>query len=254
MIVLPEKKIGVVVLSNSSTSGRAVNKVATEALKLALEAKTGDRQPEREKANRAEGSLPPEALQRYEGWYATPFGAVNVRNMSGGLRADVMNRTLRLIPRPDGSLGLQYRLLGLFPIRIEELDGVGISLADVAGREILAARLRGRGFPIGERMHPVPVPAKWLGRTGEYEIANPGEDAVLPEKVRLRADGGFLFVDYSIPILFPGTASFAVAPVSEDEAVVRGFGRGMGETIRAVAVNGEYMLSYSGYLLRKRGE
>ena len=150
-----------------------------------------------------------------------------------------MNRTLRLIPRADGSLGLQYRLLGLFPIRIEELEGVGISRADVAGREILAVRMHGREFPIGERIRPVPIPAQWLGRTGEYEIANPGEDAVLPEKVRLRADGGFLFVDYAIPLLFPGTVSFAIAPASDDEAVIRGFGRGMGETVRVVTVNGE---------------
>jgi hypothetical protein len=100
----------------------------------------------------------------------------------------------------------------------------------------------------------VPVPAAWLGRTGEYEIANLGEDAVLLEKVSLRAEDGFLFVDYSIPILFPGMMNFAVAPVSDDEAVFRGLGRGMGETIRAVTVNGENMLSYSGYLLRKRGK
>ena len=99
----------------------------------------------------------------------------------------------------------------------------------------------------------MPVPAQWLGRTGEYGIANLGEDAILLEKVRLRADGGFLFVDFSIPVLFPGTVSFAVAPVSETDAVVRGFGRGMGETLRAVTGNGENMLSYSGYLLRKRG-
>jgi len=253
MIVLPERKLGVVVLANSNTAGRVVGKVAAEALKFALEAKTGDRQPEWEKPEEGEGPLSTEALQRYEGWYATPVGAVNVRKTFGGLRADVMNRSLWLIPRADGSLGLQYRLLGLFPIRIEELDGVGISRADVAGREILAARMHGREFPIGERMRPVHVPAQWLGRTGEYEIANPGEDAVLPEKVRLRAGDGFLFVDYSIPLLFPGTVSFAVAPISDTEAVIRGFGRGMGETVRAVTVDGENMFSCSGYLLRKRG-
>jgi hypothetical protein len=254
MIVLPERKLGVVVLANTDTAGRVVGKVAAEALKLALEAKTGERQPKREKPEGGDGSLSKEALQRYEGWYATPFGAVNVRKTSGGLRADVMGRTLQLIPRPDGSLGLQYRLLGLFPLRIEELDGVGISRADVAGREVLAARMHGREFPIGERIRPVPVSAKWLGRTGEYEIANLGEDAVLLEKVRFRAEGGFLFADYSIPLLFPGTMSFVIAPASDDEAVIRGFGRGMGETIRAVTVNGEDMHSYSGYLLRKRGK
>jgi CubicO group peptidase (beta-lactamase class C family) len=254
MIVLPERKLGVVVLANSDTAGRVVGKVAAEALKLSLEAKTGEREPKREKPEGGDGFLSPEALQRYEGWYATPAGAVNVRDTWGGLRASVMNRTLHLIPRADGSLGLQYRLLGLFPLRIEELDGVGISRADVAGREILAARMHGREFPIGERMRPVPVPAQWLGRTGEYEIANLGDDAVLLEKLRLRSEGGFLFVDYSIPLLFPGTMSFVIAPASNDEAVIRGFGRGMGETIRAVTVNGENMLSYSGYLLRKRGK
>ena len=254
MIVLPERKLGVVVLANSDTAGRVVGKVAAEAIKLALEAKTGERQPEWKEAEGSEGSLSPEMLQRYEGWYATPVGVVKVRGTSGGLRADVMNRTLRLIPRADGSLGVQYRFLGLFPFRIEELNGAGISRADIVGREILAVRMHGREFPIGERIRPVPVPAKWLGRTGEYEIANPGEDAVLPERVRVRASGGLLFVDYSIPILFPGTASFAVAPVSDAEAVIRGFGRGMGETIQAVTVDGEAMLSYSGYLLRKKRE
>jgi hypothetical protein len=55
-----------------------------------------------------------------------------------------------------------------------------------------------------------------------------------------------------IPVLFPGTASFAIAPLSDTEAVIRVFGRGMGETLRAVTGNGEEMLSYSGYLLRKK--
>jgi CubicO group peptidase (beta-lactamase class C family) len=252
LIALPERKLGVVVLANSATSGPVVGDVATEALKLALEAKTGERQPERETPKGGEGSLSMEALQRYEGWYATSFGTVNVRNTSRGLRADIMNRTLWLAPLPDGSLRLQYRLLGLFPIRIEALAGVGISQVDVAGREILAARMRGRAYPIGERMRPVPVSAKWLARTGEYEVANPDEDAVLPKKVRLRAEDGFLLVEYSIPLLFPGTMSSAIAPVSDEEAVIRGLGRGMGETIRVVSKDGEEMLLYSGFMHRKK--
>lgn len=67
-------------------------------------------------------------------------------------------------------------------------------------------------------------------------------------------DAGFLFVDYFIPLLFPGTVNFLLAPVSEIEAVIRGIGRGAGETVREVTVNGEPMLSCSGYVLRKRGK
>ena len=42
LIILPEHKLGAVVLSNSATSGPAVNKIAEEMLKLALEAKAGE--------------------------------------------------------------------------------------------------------------------------------------------------------------------------------------------------------------------
>jgi hypothetical protein len=72
--------------------------------------------------------------------------------------------------------------------------------------------------------------------------------------VRLRADGGFLFVDIAFPDFFPGTATLAIAPVSETEAIFRGIGRGMGETVRVITVNGEERISCSGYLLRKKRE
>ena len=61
-------------------------------------------------------------------------------------------------------------------------------------------------------------------------------------------------VDFAIPNFFPGTATFAIAPVSETEAIFRGIGRGMGETVRVITVNGEEMFSCSGYLLRKKRE
>jgi len=46
LLVLKEPGIGVVVLSNSSSARPAVDNVAAELLKLALETKTGIKQPE----------------------------------------------------------------------------------------------------------------------------------------------------------------------------------------------------------------
>ena len=46
LIILPEHKLGVVVLSNSTGGGSMVGKVAVETLKLALEAKTGIKPPD----------------------------------------------------------------------------------------------------------------------------------------------------------------------------------------------------------------
>jgi len=223
--------------------------VAAETLKIALEAKTGDRQPERENPVEEEG--PDSGCGEEVRRVVRHSGRCCERTQDvGGLRADVMNRSLRLIPRADGSLGLQYRLLGLFPLRIEELEVSvspawtsrdGRSRCPHARREFRSESVFGRCL----------FPRSGSDGRGSTRLQI-GRGCRPAEKVTLRAAGGFLFVDYSIPVLFPGTASFAIAPDSDTEAVIRGLGRGMGETLRVVTVNGEEMLSYSGYLLRKK--
>lgn len=254
LIVLPEQKLGVVVLSNSPAAGAIVGKVAGEALKLALEAKAGIKQPEPTTPAAREASPAQEELLEYQGRYATVAGVVPVVRKSDYLQAEVMGKALRLVPRADGQLGLQYRLLGLIPISLGPLDRIGISRATVAGRDILKARLGEQELLVGERILTGPIPEKWLQRTGEYEIVNMGEDAMRIEEVRVRHDDGLLMVEYTLPRNFGGTASFALMPLSDSEARIAGLGRGMGETIRVVTVDGEELFSYAGYLLRKKGE
>ncbi len=252
LIILPEQKLGVVVMSNSATAGSVVNKVTTEALKLALEAKAGIKQPARAETTSGEGLLSQEALQTFEGRYATMAGVVGITKKSDYLRAEIMNTSLRLVPRPDGMLGLRYRLLGFIPVSLGELDHVGISRATVAGREIVKANMNGQEILVGERINPVPIPAAWQKRVGEYEIINAGSDAVLADRIRLCQDNGLLLVEYAMPLFTKKRMSLAIAPLSNSEAVICGLGRGMGETIRIVNVGGEEMLQYSGYLLKRR--
>ncbi len=254
LIVLPAHKLGVVVLSNSAASGGVVNRVAVETLRLALEAKAGIRQPDR-KSPPAQGDVPPaEALRGYEGTYATPVGMVPVSDKTSYLSAEVMGRTLRLVPRADGSLGLQYKLLGLIPISLGELNRASLSRAVIAGRDILKIGLDGQEMILGERIHPVPIPAAWQRRLGRYEIINAGGDHIRAEEVRLRDDAGFLVVDVAVPLLFKGKVHFALKPISDTDALIFGLGRGMGETIAAVTIDNEELLRYSGYLLRKQKE
>jgi hypothetical protein len=252
LIILPEHKLGVVVLANSSTAGIVVNKVASEALKLALEAKTGIRQPERKKPSAGADPMPPATLRAYEGRYATMAGVVTLRETSGQLRAEVMKKSLRLVPRADGLLGIRYKFLGLFPVSLGDLDYVGVGSARIEGCDLLTARMDGQELLIGQRILPVPIPGKWMERTGEYEIANPGEDTILIEKIRLRQDHGLLLVDISMPRFFKDELSYAVEPVSDTEAVIYGLGRGLGETLRVETVGGDELIRYSGYFLRKK--
>lgn len=286
LIILPQQKLGVVVLANSASAGPLAAKVATETLKLALEAKTGISQPLQQQAPAAEPPKPepPVAakpaiagqsaaraaanrpakaertqltaaeLQAFEGRYDTIAGLAQLRKKGDALDAELSSGTIRLTPRPDGLLAMSYRLLGLFPVSMGELDKIAIDREKIAGRDVLKAVIDGSEYLAGERLEPAPVPAVWQQRAGEYEIVNYGDDTRLVEDIVLDYADGLLTVAYRLPHFTEQTLHIALAPLSANEAVISGLGRGKGETIRVVTVKGEELLVYSGYLLRKKAD
>jgi len=295
LIILPEQKLGVVVLANSTSAGALVSSVASETMKLALEAKSGIIQPllqqptqtarkedpkkqdskeQQMLALEAEyGTAQPirkqqpakndkeerkpltqEELRAYEGHYDTIAGLVEVSKKSDYLEARLFNRTVRLVPRPDGLLEMSYKFLGLFPISLGKLEQMYIDREMVAGRNILKLVIDGNEFLAGEQLKPEPVSDKWQQRSGEYEIVNRGDDTVLVDNIRLNYEDGLLKAEYTMPLFTDKTLSLALAPLSDTEAVICGLGRGKGETIRVVTQGGKELLAYSGYLLRKKAD
>jgi CubicO group peptidase (beta-lactamase class C family) len=250
LLVLPEQKLGVVVLTNSSTRP-AVDNIATEALILALEVKTGVKQPRWTKPQKSPKPLSPEEMRLYTGYYATPIGLVRAYEKSDFLKAEILGNTVSLLPRADGKLSMQYKLFGLIPISLRELDDVGISRAVASGREVLIARSQILDMVFGEKISPPAVPQKWLDRIGAYEIANAGNDVLFFDGARIGREEGFLIIEYYSSLLSDGSVKLPIAPVSDTEAIILGLGSGMGETIRIVSINGQECLQYSGYQLRK---
>jgi CubicO group peptidase (beta-lactamase class C family) len=254
LIILPEHQLGVVVVANSFTSAGAVNKVATEALKLALEAKVGIKQPEVKKLAESGSQLTPMDIQAYEGTYATILGVAKVIKKSDYLQAEIMDRSLRLVPRSDGQLGLQYRLFGFIPISLGNFDNVGISRVSVVGHDILKARLGDQELLVGEKIKPMIISEAWLRRAGEYEIVNRGDDIVFIDKLHLSYDDGLLLMEFARPFFSNEVSRHALTPVSDDEAIICGLGGGMGETIRVIMVDGKEVLQYSGYQLKMKAK
>ena len=163
--MLPEQKLGVVVLSNSATAGPVINKVSNEMLRLALDAKSGLQQPEKIAMPVKPGTMSDEELQAYVGRYATMAGVLDISKQFDALRVGFMGRSLRLEPRDDGRLRVRYKLFGLVPLSLGELDQVGVSRASLAGREIIKASLPGEEMLVGERIRPVPIPTA-MQKTG----------------------------------------------------------------------------------------
>jgi CubicO group peptidase (beta-lactamase class C family) len=251
IIALPEHKLGVVALSNSATAAPAVNKIAVEGLKLALQAKTGIQPETWPKAELSDKALDIETMQTFPGDYATLLGYVHVDD--DGLHAHVADANFKLELRNDGLIGVRYALLGFIPISMgEELDRIGLSRQRVAGREVLVAQIGKQRMFIGEKIKPMPISEKWRQRMGDYEVINLNGDEPLIERFALKEENGFLLSEVALT-LQPGM-SFRqpILPVSDNAANVAAMLHEYGETLRVISVDGEERLQFAGYVLRKK--
>jgi CubicO group peptidase (beta-lactamase class C family) len=258
LIILPEHKLGVVVLANSSSSRGVVNRVAEESLKLALEAKAGITQPEVAKPHHE--PIPPwseKVLKDYEGNYATGQRVYNVTAKRDRLYTRLLGLPVELVPHGIGQFSIQYRLFGFIPFKAKQLEGLQFSLTRIKGHEVLVLHYKGKKYLLGEKIESSPIPDAWLKRVGDYELVNPGDYFPLIEKANLSYENNLLLLDVTTPMLGAlGTERwrFAIHPVSQTEAVVLGLGRNMGETIHVVTENGEERLRYSGCEFRRKSE
>lgn len=213
LMLLPAQRLGVVVAANDGAALQLVNRVAARALALLLEAKTGQPQPARVPGVTLPARAPWSEAQRQacEGDYVTPAGLATIRRDGAALRARVAGERLDLIEGEDGWAGLRYRALGLLPLSLEALEGIGLQCRRVAGRDLLVARFDGQEMTVGDRLarpgDPLPtLPAGLNTLAGDWlpQLA-PGERPTV-ERVRIEVEGGRLWVCPTLTAAFGGAA------------------------------------------------
>jgi CubicO group peptidase (beta-lactamase class C family) len=256
LAVLPEQRLGVVVLANSSAALGVVNKVAEEALRLALEAKTGITQPTMEESE-VDRILPWSTLvlKDYVGHYATSIRVYNVTAKGDRLYTRIFGKPVELVPYGNGQFSIRYRLFGFFPIKIGGLKDITFSLIRISGRDALVLHHKEKRYLVGEKIEPPPVSDAWLKRVGEYELIDARNYFPTIEKARLRYQDQLLILDVTMPLLGAlgiERLRLAIRPVSDTEAVIAGLGRHMGETIYVIHEGGEERLRYSGCDFRRK--
>lgn len=254
LAILPEYKLGVVVLSNSATAQSAVAKVAEESLQLALEAKTGIARPQRPFAEPKRLPLTEDDLHAYSGYFETLIGLVKVENRDGELIAELMGWKFELVKHEDGGFGVRLRLLGLIPVANQEMKEMNLTLRHIAGRDVLAYTKDGQSMLVGEKLHPPLLPGNLNDYVGEYEFVNP-HDGPMPENVRVVRDGDLLIGEFTFPAK-PGflfRTAFLPAPAS-DELIMAGIGSGKGETLHLSKAGGVEHIRFSGFDLKKRSQ
>jgi CubicO group peptidase (beta-lactamase class C family) len=249
LYLLPEHKLGVIVASNSASAGPVVNRLAQQALALALEVKTGIRQPEAAPPEPPrQAPWPSEALQAYVGDYTTLVGLVQVRLDGNQLHAEFGGQRLQLLPQPDGTLRLRYKLLGLIPVGLGELDRVNIELRRVADRPLLVARIGTQQMLAGERLPAAtPIDPTVLGSYAPEVF--PGEH-VLVERVVVSQVGDRLVARTQLKGQPLNPAGIVLRPIPGDAFEVLGLLAEGGDVARRErgAPDG---FSFSGYRFKR---
>jgi CubicO group peptidase (beta-lactamase class C family) len=252
LYVLPQHKLGVVVLGNSNTAEGVVDRVATETLKMALQAKAGVEQPAKPSSGWAQGALPAETLLDLPGDYTTAFGLARVRAEGQRLKVEALGKTFDLRQRTDGLLGIDYALLGFISVDLGPISELGFVRRSVMGRDVLFARVGAQDMLVGQRITPPLDLGAWRKRLGDYTITNLGSDPKVAERIGLEEKHGYLMMALTTTDAPGITQRVVVMPVSDTHAQVLGPLAQGGETVRVVVVDGVEQLTYSGYRVQKK--
>ena len=253
MLLVPEHKLGVVVLTNSSNSSEPVEKISERLMELVLQNRK-PATPEETQQVLTASSAPP----RHEdivGHYATSLGLISVKADGERYRATMFGKLFDLEPQPEGLLAPEYRFLGLIPIPISALNEARLTTMRVDTQHIAVAYYRNQAHRLGTRIQPVRLSEVWRQRLGEYQAVqrDPLLDLVKFGNVALAYSDGLLYFRYRVPGWLGLVANVAVQPVSDTELVVAGTGWLMGETVQVVQRDGKEVLHYSGYEFRRIG-
>ena len=251
LAMLPEHKLGVVVLSNSATSAVSASRIAAEALRLMLETKTGIKQPPPAVAQSPEHKPTAEELRLFNGYFDTLVGLAKVSTASGRIDADAVGHHFQLVPHDDGLFTLKYKVFGLVPVDVGAFEDIRLSIATIDGRQILVGRIGGESLLFGQKLKPTHIPESFLQRIGQYEIVDKS-DGPTPDSILLKEDGGILVGEIRFPEKPELLLRIGFLPISDSEAITAGLGSGRGDTLRLINDNDEKRLGFSGYQLRKK--
>jgi CubicO group peptidase (beta-lactamase class C family) len=251
MAMLPEHKLGVVILSNSSSSHVSVSKIATEALRLMLAAKTGIRQDTKPPVRAAERAPTTEELRQFDGNFDTMVGLAKISTKNGEIDVEAVGHQFRLVPHEDGLLTIKYRLFGMMAVRVGAFEDIHLSMVNVDGREIIVGRIGSESLIFGEKLNPGKVPDQFMKILGNYEIVSK-MDGPMPDRLLLREDNGLLIGEAHFPEVPDLLLRIAFSPVSEHEVVTAGLGTSRGDTLRVIESGDEAILGFSGMQLRKK--
>jgi CubicO group peptidase (beta-lactamase class C family) len=243
MALLPEHGLGVVVLANGAGSNRQARQLGATVLALALRVRDwpGDT-PDPEAPVSADTTA-----ETPSGGYATDLGLLMIDPEDPKLCACIIDRMLDMVRYEDGSLGLTSESAANLPDGYRVLGELRFRSREQGGKEVLVAEREGEEFVLGTHIDSHSWGEEWKKRIGKYRTMNPDGPFSIQD-LQIAEKDGVLCLKYKIPHLSDRPVQVPLKPISNDEAIIEGLGRGRGETVRIIEIDGKQCLRFSGYM------
>jgi len=252
MITMPDAGIGVYLSANTSSANGTIIQMASDIVKMMYTEKTG--KPVEEVPLPEETLLEEAAAAGLAGYYVTPMGLMEVRKKGKRMQAVLSGLPLDMIYHGEDLFTLQFRLLGLIPIKADMLSIIRLNKFTYEDSPYIQISAAGVSAGVGEKFEPVPIPDSWAERTGKYEILNPlpkgARDKV--KKIKIRHDKKNRLLLFSFE--FVGQKiSIPLKAENDHQAVTAGIGACLGDTITVEEEGGKEIIKWSGFSLQRKG-
>ena len=254
--MLPELKIGLVLVTNSDMNRDFLDVVTEKILLASMRSKSipySDKYYDRYGVTKAD-IIDKSIKKIYLGDYASSYGIINISPKGSNLKVNLISakKQLKGTLMSDSTLQLNYMLFGLIPVKV-----MRIFVEEVNGRTIIGTKSTKTGRKIfgGEKMTFEKPKTAWDNISGKYEICNLDDmEYHLLQEIEISEYKGIKVISGEGTIPDVEKFQFCIHPLNDNLAIVQGIGgQGLlGETIKRFEKDNQEFIEIAGYLFKKQ--
>ncbi len=244
--LLKDKKLGVIILSNTDEASQFITELGIKSLELAYEAKYAKQLPKiKQPSDIKEIRLDTKILQKYVGKYVVFGNMTDIKLHDNHLQISLWGNDLELIPINENTFIPKATALGFISIPLLKFS---LEFKEVDGKKI--ALLHGLPAPFAfEKIPKYSISQAWKNRLGLYKTDTEDENFKI-DNLTLKVEDETLYFDMKLKGKDSANSSIfkmALNPISDTKAIVIGLANGEGATVQVI----DNKLYYSGFIFEK---
>jgi len=241
LVTAPKAQISVVVLSNSADNSDRTTTIAKEAMKM-LYATMDIPELAQEQVSPVVAKL--ETTADLAGDYAGPFDLIQIKPDGKNFSANAFGMTVSLRPALNNLYSVRVKLSGL-TVQPNALKSLRITSASIDGIDRLIAIDNGKPTLLGDKITPYPSTPLWDKILGEYQARDSAESEIIGIKsAQIKRDKNYYYVE--VTDTKDQKTKSAIQPINDNQFIILGTGRSLGETVTVNYEADQPFISYSG--------